>query len=898
MSDFKIVKLLDPISLTLSGPSFTGAYNNGTSYSIGQAVSYNGSSYVAIAATTGNIPTNTTYWQLIASKGDTGTTGAQGDPGEGVPVGGTTGQALVKNSNTDYDTGWVDFSSTPPGSDTQVVFNDGGSFGADSSLTYNKTSNALGVQVAAIHPLHVVSETGTTLADITTASVSLVDETIDPSPTGSITAIAEFPVPSGNSCSPNYSGSGYSASGQAIDYRIYGVYLSGSGTYYYSQNYESLSFTDTLVDSSPFSMTINFGSTMADQTHWFIEAQVNGGGYSAKSLAPIALTSYDDDNSGSISYPTQWPSFYRYTATVPVSPTGGVTGSWNTSYTGFTADGKTFEYEVKSYSVLPGGVKYSDDTNSPDTGSFIDPNDASQGAPDVSWSSGVADGYIVRFSIDSGSTWSYFDSLTSTSYVWDNTASDTDAETVWNRGFSTFAGVSYEFKCFGKTNPPSLGGQVYAETAISYTGTALLPNTSYIFLHAFSGMTSGGGKILADYLTSVSNGKNISGNFTDAGYNSWFDGVTITPNHYGFTGTDQNREYKFYGYSSSLLIYSSTAYVDSTSDSGGYKSITGTLSYPSGVTSIKVTRSINGGGHTSAKIFVSPEGTFTDDVFSSWPQTTTVTPTSAIPSASRFDLPRSAIGENKDNIIVNDITGSGTRYPSIAFTVSANKNSASSLVSRIAVNSATGRILLGGGVEGYSGPTMGTQTYILGSSYDFNLNKSNSNHLTYWAQDNSNPLAYFFSAGDSNRGTAYFGQSSLSFGTDSKVCIAPTSGSTVGLNFRRTSGFTGDNIRIDEAGSYRGGWGQGGRMYINAASLSTSTFILIGGTSSGSQIRLGASTGNGTTEGDIWNDTTQKSLVRFGNGIKQFSIDSLFTQTATGTCANTTTETTISNTGI
>jgi hypothetical protein len=40
--------------------------------------------------------------------GPTGPTGATGATGPGVAAGGTTGQALVKNSNTDYDTEWTD----------------------------------------------------------------------------------------------------------------------------------------------------------------------------------------------------------------------------------------------------------------------------------------------------------------------------------------------------------------------------------------------------------------------------------------------------------------------------------------------------------------------------------------------------------------------------------------------------------------------------------------------------------------------------------------------------------------------------------------------------------------------------------------------------------------------
>ncbi len=40
--------------------------------------------------------------------GETGATGAAGAAGEGVPIGGTTGQVLAKNSNTNFDTEWVD----------------------------------------------------------------------------------------------------------------------------------------------------------------------------------------------------------------------------------------------------------------------------------------------------------------------------------------------------------------------------------------------------------------------------------------------------------------------------------------------------------------------------------------------------------------------------------------------------------------------------------------------------------------------------------------------------------------------------------------------------------------------------------------------------------------------
>jgi hypothetical protein len=47
--------------------------------------------------------------------GADGTIGSDGSDGVGVPVGGNTGQALVKSSNTDYATEWADFSSSLSG---------------------------------------------------------------------------------------------------------------------------------------------------------------------------------------------------------------------------------------------------------------------------------------------------------------------------------------------------------------------------------------------------------------------------------------------------------------------------------------------------------------------------------------------------------------------------------------------------------------------------------------------------------------------------------------------------------------------------------------------------------------------------------------------------------------
>jgi hypothetical protein len=87
-----------------TGPpvSFRNAWSNGTVYTVGDAVSENGSSYIALATSTGVNPATDvagsgSHWALLASIGSTGATGATGTTGpqgiQGLP--GVTGAAGV-----------------------------------------------------------------------------------------------------------------------------------------------------------------------------------------------------------------------------------------------------------------------------------------------------------------------------------------------------------------------------------------------------------------------------------------------------------------------------------------------------------------------------------------------------------------------------------------------------------------------------------------------------------------------------------------------------------------------------------------------------------------------------------------------------------------------------------
>ena len=59
---------------TETARQYIGAYDAEHAYAVGNQATYEGSTYRCILASTGNLPTNATYWILVASKGTDGTT--------------------------------------------------------------------------------------------------------------------------------------------------------------------------------------------------------------------------------------------------------------------------------------------------------------------------------------------------------------------------------------------------------------------------------------------------------------------------------------------------------------------------------------------------------------------------------------------------------------------------------------------------------------------------------------------------------------------------------------------------------------------------------------------------------------------------------------------------------
>lgn len=95
------------------GMIWKGAYAAGTAYTPKDVVSHAGSAYINILASTGNVPTNVTYWSPVAVKGDagpqgiqgpTGPTGPQGDTG---PAGPTDPDTLMSDTTANLTTGYT-----------------------------------------------------------------------------------------------------------------------------------------------------------------------------------------------------------------------------------------------------------------------------------------------------------------------------------------------------------------------------------------------------------------------------------------------------------------------------------------------------------------------------------------------------------------------------------------------------------------------------------------------------------------------------------------------------------------------------------------------------------------------------------------------------------------------
>mgnify|MGYP003147584961 FL=1 len=134
--------------------NWKGAYAGGTAYVVDDVVSYLGSSYVCILASTGNVPTNGTYWNLMAQggTGSSSTLTTAGDmlyrDGSGLQrlAIGTAGQELKVNSGASAPE-WYTPAAASAGKILQVLTVRDGTQRNTTSSTYTTASSTLSITI-------------------------------------------------------------------------------------------------------------------------------------------------------------------------------------------------------------------------------------------------------------------------------------------------------------------------------------------------------------------------------------------------------------------------------------------------------------------------------------------------------------------------------------------------------------------------------------------------------------------------------------------------------------------------------------------------------------------------------------------------------------------------------
>jgi len=143
-----------------------GTYSGATAYTVDDVVSYNGSSYICILASTGNLPTNATYFEQMSQKGADGTNG-------------TNGTDLTSTLTTQGDLVYRD------GSGLQRL---GAGTAGQALITGGASANPSWGSVAGGKVLQVVTATDSTQRSTTSTSFTTASSTLDVAITPSSTS--------------------------------------------------------------------------------------------------------------------------------------------------------------------------------------------------------------------------------------------------------------------------------------------------------------------------------------------------------------------------------------------------------------------------------------------------------------------------------------------------------------------------------------------------------------------------------------------------------------------------------------------------------------------------------------------------------------------------------------
>lgn len=717
---------------------------------------------------------------------------------------------------------------TPAGSTGEVQFNNAGAFGANSNNYWDNTNKRLGIQTgtspqAAIHGAVTV---GSTINNVVTGSISLDTAVALTPPAGTAVKIGMPAAGTGGSANYVDAGTGtaiIAADGDSYQFRVYPCLYIAPATYYKSQNFEFIDGGADPNDAQDYNIALSWGTvTITGETvHYFVEYDINTSG-SWTSLGTFVSPTQLLTSLATAADPTvAWPTVYTL-GVAPTPYTAGSAQAINIGSGGITEVGGTILLEVDS--ILNNfGIDYV--SGSPASGSFSDVGLGTYDA-EISWTdNGGSTNSVARISVNGGGTWIYkFTGSSNSPYAFTNLTNDPNAQAVWGDTYTT---QPINFYAYDIGLTPS-GNTLFSAASTIY-GVTITDTNFYIIKHSITGLSGGVGKILDSSLTY---GLQISATtLYDTSYFAWGSGNNVSPSTYGFVGTNQNRDYRAYGYNPTLSVYAVTPLTLSTTATGGFRYVNGSVTYPSGVTQIKILRQVNGAGYAFSKTFTSPTTAFTDDTTdTTWSGNTTITPTSIFTSAGRFD--RESLQETDTPIveIIATAAGSPARYPKLSFGYSAGASSPPTYLAHIFTGTADGYLKNVTGRLELLNTIGATPTTMLGNTNVFNNLNSGSAHFQVKGQ-NDNGLINTRSDWD----TVGFGQ--LQSGDlASTVVIQPARSTDKALIFIGHAS-TPDTTNIwqvqTNGGTLRAEFTFGGAMRVGLGSESAPSLSTTGDTNTG-----------------------------------------------------------------
>ena len=238
-----------------------GAYDAGTTYHVLDIVSFNNSSYICKQTSQGNLPTNTTYWQLIASGS---AVGSLDDIGDVTITSAQDGDVLVRRSSL-----WVNEPAPSTGLKPHIVVST--TTGSTVTLTkrtttINATETSSGVYEADVPDYGTWTATATLSGQTATASVSVDTVKVYNVNCNYFSATITVTYPAGSTCT--LSATGQSTQTATQNPQAFVVHATGTYTITATDGVATSTQTVTITtDGQTESVTLTFFTATITATY-------------------------------------------------------------------------------------------------------------------------------------------------------------------------------------------------------------------------------------------------------------------------------------------------------------------------------------------------------------------------------------------------------------------------------------------------------------------------------------------------------------------------------------------------------------------------------------------------------------------------------------------------------